>query len=46
MSGRKEIEDIRQVATQDEDAENDVWTWDLLVRWADSLNEKGGGHAG
>jgi hypothetical protein len=33
--------DIREVAAQDEDGRNDVWTWEFLVQYAiASLNDK------
>lgn len=33
MRDRKEVGDIRQIAARDNDAVEDVWTWDLIVRF-------------
>lgn len=40
MSGRQVIPDIRAIALQDEAAVNDLWTMELVIRYAiDSAKE-------
>lgn len=37
-TGRRVVPDIRAVAIEDEDSENDVWTWELVVRYLSGLD--------
>lgn len=33
QSGKKQVPDIRQVAVEDDDATNDVWMMDMVIRY-------------
>lgn len=44
MSGRQTIPDIRDVAVEDEDAVNDLWMMEMVIRYAMDSAGEGANH--